>query len=101
MKKAVREYRNEEDMLKSFTEERCTIDPDKKTSRKFLFDTYVDWSKANGYERHWTQRKFALELQKLSGIKPDDSNREWFGIEVNSFSQAAPKDAPKAEKREN
>jgi putative DNA primase/helicase len=91
IKAAVNEYRVDEDVIRNFISERCTLDPSAKCERKFLFDTYVDWSKANDYRHHFTQKKLAIELAKI-GVEAADDKRHWIGIVVDFGPSSIPKD---------
>lgn len=88
IKAAVNEYRMDEDVIQNFINECCVIDLNAKCERKFLFDSYVRWSDANGYKYHFTAKKLAIELARF-GIVGDDSKRNWLGIGVE-FTQSTP-----------
>ena len=79
IKAAVNEYRVDEDVVQNFINECCVIGPEMKCERKFLFDTYVRWSKDNGYQYHFTSKKMAIELARL-GIEGAPDKRNWLGI---------------------
>lgn len=80
IREATAEYRDENDVLRDFLEERCIEDPNASISKKELYQAYVDWSTFNT-EKTLSKGTF-LRLIEERGYKPYRSNKErgWKGI---------------------
>lgn len=80
IREATAEYRDENDVLRDFLEERCIEDPNASISKKELYQAYVDWSTFNS-EKTLSKGTF-LRLIEERGYKPYRSNKErgWKGI---------------------
>ena len=77
---ATAEYRESEDVLGRFIEERCMIGAGYHVSRSELYATYIDWAKANG-ERELTNINFSRKIGErgFTGSKVNQA-RTWEGI---------------------
>lgn len=80
IREATAEYRDENDVLRDFLEERCIEDPNASISKKELYQAYVDWSTFNT-EKTLSKGTF-LRLIEERGYKSYRSNKErgWKGI---------------------
>jgi len=80
IREATAEYRDENDVLRDFLEERCIEDPNASISKKELYQAYVDWSTFNS-EKTLSKGTF-LRLIEERGYKSYRSNKErgWKGI---------------------
>jgi putative DNA primase/helicase len=61
---AMQEYRDAEDLIRSFIEDRCVINKDARVKTSDLYSAYRDWSKING-EDSLRQVAFGDRLTKL------------------------------------
>ncbi len=76
---ATNAYRNAEDLLGHFIEERChvdTADPNAKCRASVLFDAYCAWCEVNR-EKEMSQRAFG-EAMTLRGFERGTSNGTWY-----------------------
>jgi phage/plasmid-associated DNA primase len=60
----MQEYRDAEDLIRSFIEDRCVINKDARVKTSDLYSAYRDWSKING-EDSLRQVAFGDRLTKL------------------------------------
>ena len=65
---ATRQYRDEQDMLGPFLEDRCTTGPDVWVSRSAIWTAYTEWAKASG-ERYPLDRVGFYERIRARGIQ--------------------------------
>lgn len=72
LRKVVKQYEKDNDIVLQFLEERCETARDGKIKAKDLFQTYKIWAKANGYFV-MSARKFNAEM---------DRHSEWFDEKV-------------------
>lgn len=84
VKRATNEYQDEMDLIGSFLQECCIVDPTGylRISSGDLFRSYIAWCERNS-ERPYSQRMFGIHLQNM-GIQKDRTNkaRYWVGIAV-------------------
>lgn len=80
VREATDEYRLDEDVLRLFLEDRCTVGRGFAASAKSLYEAYQEWSKAHG-EDALSQTKFGRRLRER-GFQQTRSmnNRRWSGI---------------------
>jgi putative DNA primase/helicase len=79
---ATNEYQDEMDLIGSFLQECCIVDPTGylRISSGDLFRSYIAWCERNS-ERPYSQRMFGIHLQNM-GVQKDRTNkaRYWVGI---------------------
>lgn len=80
---ATEEYREREDWLNNFINERCIKDPNGRAQSSVLYETYREWAIANGeYARRLNDFVAAMEVAGYKKIAP--KNRKfWLGIRVD------------------
>jgi putative DNA primase/helicase len=61
MKRVIKQYEKDNDLVLQFLEEKCKQDAEAKTRAKSLYDTYKIWCKSNGYYV-CSMKKFNAEL---------------------------------------
>lgn len=71
---ATDKYRDEENIIKQFAQERCILGPEKRTQAKTLFDAFRTWCDENGHSIN--QKQFSREIRKRFAV--DDTGRYTF-----------------------
>ncbi len=83
---ATLEYRQEQDSLNSFFEERCMMEANAHITAKELYACYVAWCEENG-ERALSQRLFGQRLAERGFTKKKSSVIVWFGLRLRGQSE--------------
>jgi putative DNA primase/helicase len=87
VEEATESYRDEQDVLGHFIDERCVLHPAAMVTSGELYAAYREWCDAAG-ERAWTQRTFALRLQERGAVKSrSETARSWLGIGLVNTQQ--------------
>jgi putative DNA primase/helicase len=74
---ATKEYRQDEDVIGAFLEERCTTEPGARVDAASLYATFRAWAEANG-ERQMTARAFGEALDEREFKRTKSNSRRWF-----------------------
>jgi putative DNA primase/helicase len=86
---ATRDYRNTQDIVEQFIEERCLTGPDYRQKSGELYANFKGWCLANG-EEELSQRRFGESLRER-GLKSYTSNGTWYrGIALKPLEQEQP-----------
>lgn len=72
MKKVIRQYEKDNDLVLQFLEEKCEKDGEAKTRAKALYDNYKIWCKSNGYYV-CSMKKFNAEVT---------THPEWYDLKA-------------------
>ncbi len=85
VRQATANYREAEDTLAPFIEDRCDLGPTLRASAKDLHAAFLEWADRNG-ERGMSKRKFGLRLEEkgLDSFKGTGGTRYWMGIGLRS-----------------
>jgi len=75
LRKAVREYRENEDVIREYVDERITLKLGAKISKQDVYRDYSDWAKDSNL-RPAARKKVAMELERLGFVDSDD-RRFW------------------------
>jgi putative DNA primase/helicase len=77
---ATEQYRQEQDVLGGFIEDRCLADPIGRTSARELYAAYGQWCEASG-DKPLSQRVFGMKLRERGFVQTRTMNaRLWEGI---------------------
>jgi putative DNA primase/helicase len=83
VKEATAEYRDQENVLKSFIADCCVVGPNVKTRSNQLYGQYTEWSKQNG-EYTLSHRRFGEAMTQMD-FKRKSSNGTWYlGITIRA-----------------
>lgn len=79
---ATDEYRASEDVLAEFVADECTVDPEVTTTKKELFNDYLNWAGETNIKYPMKPRTFNALIKNRTGIKEyrSLSARGWTGI---------------------
>ena len=78
---ATDEYRDQEDELGEFIDEKCIVGEHLRVSRGDLYLTYLDWVRSRGIKLPLKQKSLAKRLRCRDGIKDGKSGeRYWRGV---------------------
>jgi P4 family phage/plasmid primase-like protien len=78
---ATQEYRNDMDILGSFLEECCVIDPGLKVGSTDLYSEYKEWCSEQGISRPWTQKDVGRSLMERGfSNKRMNTGYHWYGL---------------------
>ena len=88
---ATAEYRDEEDELGQFIEDKCVVQSEAETEKKTLFSAYRDWACEQGIKLPLTLRMFGKRLRSRDGISERDRNsgHYWVGITAPGYTDSA------------
>ncbi|NRO73864.1 hypothetical protein IMAU20067_00698 [Lactobacillus helveticus] len=64
IKHAVKDYREEMDVIQAFIDENCQINPDLSVKASELFESYLNWSKETNNWDGMSNNKFGREISK-------------------------------------
>jgi putative DNA primase/helicase len=82
VKAATQAYREEQDTLAQFFDDRCTLGPNEKAQSALLYKAYEDWCNDNGVRR-LGDKEFANQLQAHGySKKKSDGKMVWRGISL-------------------
>jgi len=82
VRSAVEEYREDEDILAPFLNDRCKLHPLGETSRRELYKAYAGWCEEN-FERPLSKKVFAARIgEKGVTSRKSNGDRLWIGIAV-------------------
>jgi putative DNA primase/helicase len=80
---AIKEYREDSDMLAQFIEDQCQIGEGLKTGCKPLFDKFVEWT---GHDTKMTNRSFAPAMEVKGFPKSSRTNQGYFYMGIAPIS---------------
>lgn len=83
---ATNKYRSDQDVIKQFLDEECTVGVEHSVSKKTLYLHYSHWAKENG-SIPLSSRRFSGKLTK-NQFKVMDDQRTWQGLTVKIFDSA-------------
>lgn len=84
IEEALADYKNEQDVINAFIQDRCSDFPRYKTRASVLYQEYVTWAKTNN-EYLMPERKFGMEMTKKHYDKKRDRDGNYYvGIKLNS-----------------
>ena len=83
---ATNKYRSDQDVIKQFLDEECTVGIEHSVSKKTLYLHYSHWAKENG-SIPLSSRRFSGKLTK-NQFKVMDDQRTWQGLTVKIFDSA-------------
>lgn len=84
---AVREYRDEMDIIGQWLDDECVIDPGKSIRAQLLYDNYRTWAEKGGY-RPMSQNAFArkLETRGVATKRRTSSGRVYDGLDLREIT---------------
>ena len=87
VREATAQYRDEEDPLAEFVDDRLTLDPDGFLPAAELRKTYAEWAEAEGILHRLGDRKLAGRIAELDGVKR--SAKRVHGVSLRGYSGVA------------
>lgn len=78
---AVKEYRNEMDVLSAWLDDCCVLDNNARETPSDLYQCYAQWADENN-EYKMGNRKFILEIAKRFEKKPSHGKKYYIGIKI-------------------
>ena len=89
---ATREYRDEEDRIAAFLDERCELGPEFTTSSTDLYRAYTQWCDLNTMRPiGWRTFADALRSHRCAPDKGSKGTRRWLGVRVrNEYGPPSP-----------
>jgi putative DNA primase/helicase len=84
VKKATPNYRQTQDVVAQFLDEKCIVDGQGKTGGRSLYTAYKKWSLAAGEHEPMTEKRFSLSLAEHSGAQKlrGANGMTWTGIRL-------------------
>lgn len=83
---ATNQYRSDQDVIKQFLDEECTVGIEHSVSKKTLYTRYQFWARDNGL-MPISSRRLSVKLSKQQ-FKVMDDQRTWQGLTVKIFDSA-------------
>ena len=83
VEEATDEYREREDWLTNFINERCVREPNERTQARELYRAYKDWAEEAGdYVRREREFSVAMETAGFQSVSPKN-RRYWVGLRLD------------------
>ena len=83
---ATNKYRSDQDLIKQFLDEVCTLGVYESVNKKILYSRYQSWASENGL-MPINSRRFSGKLSKLEFNVMDDQ-RTWQGLSIKTYDSA-------------
>jgi len=87
VRESTAQYRDEEDPLADFVDDRLTLDPDGFLPAAELRKTYGEWAEAEGILHRLGDRKLASRIAELDGVRR--SAKRVHGVSLRGYSGVA------------
>jgi putative DNA primase/helicase len=85
VKTATEEYRESEDLLNYFINDRCSLGAQKRAKAGELYKAYVEWCSDMGH-KPMSGTRFGREIGKRFDAEKDVHGKYYLGIEINFAS---------------
>lgn len=77
---ATKEYRSEQDIIKQFLDEECTLGPHLEVSTKVLYNHYKEWAEETGL-KPYTRNRLGRRLTELGIVITKVNPTKYLGVE--------------------
>lgn len=83
VERVTQEYREREDWLSNFINERCIKGPNERASASALYSVYKEWAASTGdYVRRLNDFNSAMEIAGYQKIRPNNK-KSWLGLSID------------------
>ena len=83
VERVTQEYREREDWLSNFINERCIKGPNERASASALYSVYKEWATSTGdYVRRLNDFNSAMEIAGYQKIRPNNK-KSWLGLSID------------------
>ncbi|MDE3039859.1 MAG: bifunctional DNA primase/polymerase [Nitrospirota bacterium] len=87
-------YRAEQDLLGTFLKDQCVVEPDAKSTKKVVYDSYLAWCEDGGERHRLSMRGFSKVLRERGLTDAQVSGAKgWRGIRIITPLEGAADDA--------